>query len=230
MSYPYPPAQPQPRPNNGLGTAALVLGILAAIFAFIPLVGVFIATPLALLAVIFGLVGFARTKSGTATNKGSSVAGSVLGVGAGVVMIVMTAATISAVDDASNSQPAAQGTSNQNGQSSGNDQDDGAQPDTVVFRVTGDGQPNITYMTDSDQHSGNQEKNQYGMGYAELPWEESMPMDGEALFYAVNAQLGQDGGEITCEVVIGGEFVADGSASGAHQICQAQANQDAFGG
>lgn len=151
MTHQYPQQQ-SPQPKNGLGTAALVLGILAAIFAFIPVAGVFIATPLALLALIFGIIGFTRAKAGTATNKGSSIAGSVLGVGAGVVMIVITAAAVGSVDNAANDPTAAQSQQTEQGDS-GQD-DGGGQPDTVVFRVEGDGQPNITYMTDSDQQIG----------------------------------------------------------------------------
>jgi hypothetical protein len=71
-----PPAFGEPIPvgrKNGLGTAALVLGILS-IFPFCGLVipGV--------LAVVFGLVGRARAKRGEANNGGVALAGVITGV------------------------------------------------------------------------------------------------------------------------------------------------------
>ena len=48
------------RPRNGLGTAALVLGVVAIVFAFVPIIGEFVAAPAAVTAVIFGLVGLDR--------------------------------------------------------------------------------------------------------------------------------------------------------------------------
>ena len=46
--------------RNGLATASLVLGIISVLFAVIPFVGVFIASPCSLLAFIFGIVGMVR--------------------------------------------------------------------------------------------------------------------------------------------------------------------------
>ncbi len=60
----YPTARPR---RNGMGTAALVLGILG------------------LLAVIFGIVGILRANRGEADNRGQAVAGLVTGVVALVV-------------------------------------------------------------------------------------------------------------------------------------------------
>lgn len=66
-------------------TAAFVLGLLAALFAMIPLIGV-IAWPPSILGLVFGLVGIARARNGVATNKGLSIAGTVLAaIGPGAV-------------------------------------------------------------------------------------------------------------------------------------------------
>ena len=80
-----PPAGPAPYavgpsgPRNGLGTAALVLGILAILFALTPITfwASFVLAPL---AIILGFVGRSRVKSGDATNNGSAVAGIVMGI------------------------------------------------------------------------------------------------------------------------------------------------------
>ncbi len=77
----YPTARPR---RNGMGTAALVLGILALVLVvlifFSPL-----GALLGLLAVIFGIVGILRANRGEADNRGQAVAGLVTGVVALVV-------------------------------------------------------------------------------------------------------------------------------------------------
>jgi hypothetical protein len=71
--------------RNGMGTAALVLGIIA-IPALITLVGGFV---LGLLALIFGLVGRGRVKRREADNPGSATAGVVLGLLAMVAQVAI---------------------------------------------------------------------------------------------------------------------------------------------
>ena len=76
----YPPGgyQAAPRRRNGMGTAALVLGVLALVLVllliFSPL-GAF----LGLLAVIFGIVGIVRANRREADNRGQAVTGLVTG-------------------------------------------------------------------------------------------------------------------------------------------------------
>ncbi|NUV83351.1 DUF4190 domain-containing protein [Streptomyces sp. CAI-155] len=89
--YPAPPAQPYggypgydaygghqpwgPQPSNGLGTAALVLGIISVV-GFC-MYGVNIV--LGILALIFGIIGLGRAKRGEATNRGMAIAGIITG-------------------------------------------------------------------------------------------------------------------------------------------------------
>lgn len=62
---------PQPAPQNGMGVAALVLGILSLLcFGFV----------LGVLAIIFGGIGISRVNAGRATNKGQATWGLVLGI------------------------------------------------------------------------------------------------------------------------------------------------------
>ncbi|WP_392962271.1 hypothetical protein [Streptomyces sp. LN245] len=83
-----------PMPSNGLGTAGLVLGIIAAVlFVVWPL-----AIVLGVLAVIFGLIGGAKARRGEATNPGQALAGVICGavglvlaVGVFVLIIVFAA-------------------------------------------------------------------------------------------------------------------------------------------
>lgn len=96
----YPGPQPQgyygwpgmaPMPSNGMGTAGLVLGIIAAV--------IFCLWPLAIIAgilgVVFGGLGRAKAHRGEATNGGQALAGIIcgavgtaLGVGFGLLIIL----------------------------------------------------------------------------------------------------------------------------------------------
>jgi hypothetical protein len=78
-SYPPPPpapyagyTPPPTGPKNGLGTAALVVAIVA-------LLSVFGGVVLGVVAVILGFLGWSRARRGEATNGGVAIAGIVLG-------------------------------------------------------------------------------------------------------------------------------------------------------
>jgi hypothetical protein len=84
----YPAARPR---RNGMGTTALVLGVVALtlvlLLLFSPL-GAF----LGLLAVLFGILGLMRVNRGEADNRGQAVAGLVTG---GIALLVGVFLTIS---------------------------------------------------------------------------------------------------------------------------------------
>jgi hypothetical protein len=95
----YPPPQPysgypQPGsgPKNGLGTASLVLAVLALLSCWIPVFGI-VGIILGLIALVLGLIGRGRAKRGSATNGGVALAGVLLGglavlVGAAVLAVL----------------------------------------------------------------------------------------------------------------------------------------------
>jgi hypothetical protein len=94
-----PPAQ---APKNGFGTAALVLGILALLGSFIPIVGI-VAIPMAVVGVVLAFLGLGRVRKGLATNKGSAIAGIVLNTIAlvvAVLMLVLVGAAVNSIDNA----------------------------------------------------------------------------------------------------------------------------------
>lgn len=66
-------------PRNGLGTAALICGIIAIILSFIPVLNTF-TWPLGVLAIVFGAVGWSRANKGIATNKPYAITGLALGI------------------------------------------------------------------------------------------------------------------------------------------------------
>ncbi|TLQ45473.1 DUF4190 domain-containing protein [Streptomyces marianii] len=85
--------------RNGLGTAALILGIIGALSGLIPLF-FWLAGILGLIGLILGLSAKGRVKRGEATNKGVAVAGIVLGLVSLVLSVVGAVITFKAVDDA----------------------------------------------------------------------------------------------------------------------------------
>ncbi|MBW3641898.1 MAG: DUF4190 domain-containing protein [Actinobacteria bacterium] len=86
-----PPAgQGDGQPSNGMGVAALVLGIIALLISWIPILG----AALAVLALIFGILGLKKARRGQATNQGMAVAGIVLG---GIALAIGLLVTIAGV-------------------------------------------------------------------------------------------------------------------------------------
>lgn len=91
--YPTPGGQPgwaaqTAPPRNGLGIAALVLGILSIPFALSGFLGIILGA----IGLILGIVALNRAKRGEATNRGVATAGTVLsalGVVFGIAMAVL---------------------------------------------------------------------------------------------------------------------------------------------
>lgn len=95
-----PPAYGQPQfgmpplpagNRNGLGTAALVLGILSLVTWFL-----FVGGLLGIVAVVLGVLGRGRAKRGEASNGGMAVAGIVTG-GLGVLLTVLVVVGVAAL-------------------------------------------------------------------------------------------------------------------------------------
>ncbi|MCO7192298.1 DUF4190 domain-containing protein [Pseudonocardia sp. McavD-2-B] len=87
-----------PAPSNGAGTTALVLGIVGALLALVPLVGI-IAWPVVIVGAVFGIVGLVRVSRGTATNRGAALTGLILSLVGLVVCIGYAAAFGQAAND-----------------------------------------------------------------------------------------------------------------------------------
>lgn len=95
----YAPQYAPPAPRNGLGLAAMILGIVALPFTLTGLTA-WISIILGLIAAPLALAGFGRIRKGQATNKGVTITGLVLGLLAIVLGIASTVATINAVGEA----------------------------------------------------------------------------------------------------------------------------------
>ncbi|MFD4406898.1 hypothetical protein ACFWPH_29445 [Nocardia sp. NPDC058499] len=82
-----------PPVRNGAGLAALILGIFAVSFTFIPFAGEFLTAPAGLAAVIAGFIGWDRADRGIATNRADALVGGVLGAVALMMALLVYAAT-----------------------------------------------------------------------------------------------------------------------------------------
>jgi hypothetical protein len=90
-AYGQPYGQPygdhvDPPKRNGLGTAALVLGILALLSFWTVLGGIIFG----LAAIVLGFIGRSRAKRGEASNGGMALAGAILGI----VAVLLTAGVV----------------------------------------------------------------------------------------------------------------------------------------
>ena len=94
--YGTPPAGPR---RNGLGTAALVLGVLAVLSCWTVIFGLL----LGLAAIVLGIIGRKRAKRGEADNGGVATAGLVLGVIGMVLSVVIGVALGSVIGNLINS-------------------------------------------------------------------------------------------------------------------------------
>ncbi|WP_307131191.1 DUF4190 domain-containing protein [Streptomyces aurantiacus] len=88
-------------PNNGLGIASLVLGIVSAVgFCLWP-----VSLAAGVLALIFGLIGRNKVRRGEATNPGHALAGIICGA-VGVVLAIAFVVVLAVVpDDAGSDDP-----------------------------------------------------------------------------------------------------------------------------
>ncbi|MGW2561367.1 DUF4190 domain-containing protein [Streptomyces sp. NPDC001514] len=97
FSQPPAPA-PQQAARNGLGTAALILGIIGALSGLIPFF-FWLAGILGLIGLILGLSARGRVKRGEASNKGIATTGVVLGLVSLILSVVGAVITFKAVGD-----------------------------------------------------------------------------------------------------------------------------------
>jgi hypothetical protein len=96
------PGQPFPGnkpPSNGLAVAALVVGIISLLLAWIPVVNI-VSIVGGIAALVLGIVAVRKANQGTAGGKGMAIGGTVLGGVSLVAAIVVNVVVGIAVDDA----------------------------------------------------------------------------------------------------------------------------------
>lgn len=206
---------PAAAPKNGMGTTALVLGIIGILLAWIPIIG-FFGFILGALAVVFGIIGVVRSHKGTATNMVISYVGLGLGALAFIVSIAVFGAFANEVDKQLNNANAgpsvSSGGSTEAGQgTSGDNSKTGkTKPGEVVYEVTGSqGASSITYG------KGSQTSQRTNAG---LPWSKTAKASNGIEFYSLTAQTGQAGGKITCKITVNGKVLAENSSEGPYAL------------
>ena len=88
-----PKRPPQSSYRNGVGSIALITGIVALVFAFVPIIGDLVTVPTGIVAVTCGWVGFNRADRGLASNHREAITGLALGTAALFVVFLVFVAT-----------------------------------------------------------------------------------------------------------------------------------------
>jgi len=148
-----------------------------------------VAWPLVILGIVFSAIGFARTRSGKATNTGLSVAGLALSVIGLVICFVWATAFTKAVDDVNT---------------------EANRTVTVHYEVTGTAtDASVTYTTLGDNGmSTSQEQPKT------LPWSKDLSTKGLLKGGTLTVTTGPNGGDVICKVTVDGKETKTAKASG----------------
>jgi hypothetical protein len=141
-----------------------------------------------ILGVIFSVIGFTRARKGVATNQGLAIAGIVLSA-IGLLVCVLWAAAFGKVASDVN--------------------EEANRVATVQYEVTGDAKNvTISYTTFGEGVSSNQEP------VAALPWSKQLDTKGFMKGGSLTVTTGEEGGTVTCKVVVDGKEAKTGTATG----------------
>ncbi|RKT87439.1 membrane protein [Saccharopolyspora antimicrobica] len=220
VADPYPHTAP---PRNGFGITALVLALIGLVFGFLPLTG-FLALILGALAVLFGLLGVARTRKGLATNKIMSWVGTALGglslvIGIWGVVIVyqVTEQLVRDLDEISTGlqTPPAPGQGNTPADVVPAAPEAEAGPSVVRYEVDGTGTAlTINYSTANGGGFSSE-----SVTDARLPWSVEVPVNPEGFTsYDLMASNDENGGTITCRILVNGQVVQEATSKGPYQM------------
>ncbi|MFB9660264.1 hypothetical protein ACFQS3_10900 [Glycomyces mayteni] len=88
-----PPQGDRP-PENGFGTASLVLALAAFALVWVPMLYL-LTWPVGVIAAVFGAVGLNRARTGLATNRSTAAGGFFGGLGCLLVMVLVTLISLS---------------------------------------------------------------------------------------------------------------------------------------
>lgn len=236
MSQQYPPAQVQQpsKQGNGLGLAALIIGIIAVVFGIIPLVGL-VAFILGPIAVILGVIGMTRKLR----PKGTSITGAILGLVAIIIAGIITsslAGSVSSLDDEiSNIQSSATAAPDPDSTTQQTEETAEAVPaeeitatateetteapsgssNTVVYEVTSDAPTagNVSYATFDNGGMGQEQ-----VADTPLPFSNEVDL-GDAEFLETNifslvAQATDGATTISCKITANGEVLSEQTSTG----------------
>lgn len=86
---------PQSKPSKGMAIAALVLGIVGAVFAVIPLFGAYVGIPLGIIGLILGIV--AAKKNGKSGLTTAAIVLSIIAIALSVIFYIACIACVASL-------------------------------------------------------------------------------------------------------------------------------------
>lgn len=205
-----PENQPQPTPvnstitsreKNTVGLVALILGIVAMLFAVVPFLS-FIAWLPALAAIILGIVGLVLKNK----KRALAAVGLVLGVLAIIVGIIVTIASLAAVG-------------NSISDSIEEEEQTASEIVDLVYEVTSDSPTaaNVTYSTYTDEEEGTQQATDPA-----LPFSTTLEVERGGTFdfniFSLTAQASQDATTITCKITLDGQVISENTSTGSFAV------------
>jgi hypothetical protein len=202
--------------KNGLGTAALVLGIVGIAGSAIPFLNI-VSLIVASVGLLLGLLGLFAVKNKA---RGRALAGTIIsGVAmiVAIIVIAVTAAAVTGLSEAVNNgalsvvtEEPVDGASDATTEVTGN---------VVTYQVTSDAATagNVTYMTFDSTGAGQQQATD-----AALPFSQDIALEEGTLFstsiFSLVAQASAESTTITCTVLHNGEVVATNTSTGAYAV------------
>lgn len=191
-----------PRKSAALAIVALVLGALAFVFSFIPVINV-MAFVLALVALACALISLVRKLGG----KAMAIIGLLLAVISFIIALVINVVVVAAIGSAANE--ASKSIASYSAQASA--------PHTIQYKVTTSGAATVHYWTPGGTSQTD----------VTAPWSQDVTSTGfTSAFVSVTASDYQDkSATVSCEVIIDGKSVAKNTGSGslASASCNATA-------
>ncbi|HXH36012.1 MAG TPA: MmpS family transport accessory protein [Plantibacter sp.] len=205
------PQQPTGTTGNGLGLAALIIGGVAFIGAFIPFVN-FVTGFVAFVGLVLGIIAlFLKNKK-----KGLAIAGTAVSLVAMILSIVLaityTAGFAGVVSEGIKTAVA----------------ESSAEADrdvTVVYEVTGtSAASSITYATFTDGNSGTEQANDQALPFTKEFTIKAGGTFDYTSFYLMAMNGMDDTGDISCKITVDGEVVAEQTSTGEYASASCSAS------
>lgn len=205
------PVQSQPTARKvkgkGIAVTALVLGILALVFSWIPFVNI-VGIIVGFIGIVFGLVGLFVSR------RIMSAIGAVLALAGVVIGFSVTSSAVNSIDKSLNSTPTVKEVPAGGNAASGN----GSGTTTFEYKATGSGSASITYGTFSGSGMSS------STSTSDLPWHKTFKVTGDGMFLPSVTVSGMSGNAVTCEIVKNGKVVAHQSATGSYATVDCSAS------
>lgn len=218
---PTPPAsEPLAKQNNGVGLAALIVGIVALFFAIIPILS-FIAWLPALAAIVLGIVGLVlkgRKKLFAGLGLGLGIVAWIVAI---IVSVVSAMGVVAAAGDALESiepSTAAEAPAAATETEAPAEEAPAVADGLLTYEVTSDAAviTSVTYMTATADGTGQEQATDTAAPFTK---EQSVPTGiFEMGVFSLVAQATGDATTISCKITYEGEVIAEQTSTGAYSV------------